>query len=137
MLQRHSPESAGGIDRAAEDFHALGERAAKRGIRVGFRGARLGAATSTYLAATRSPLAGRDMLSVGLVLDTFHILSRKTDLNALTPAPQHRIFPGPTGRRAAFWKWIFWSWSRHFLQFSWARRFSRPRVHDGFTADRL
>ncbi len=31
-----SPESLGGVDRAAADFHALGERAAKRGLRVGF-----------------------------------------------------------------------------------------------------
>ena len=31
-----SPESVGGIDRSAADFHELGERAAKRGLRVGF-----------------------------------------------------------------------------------------------------
>jgi 4-hydroxyphenylpyruvate dioxygenase len=31
-----SPVSLGGIDRAAADFHELGERAAKRGLRVGY-----------------------------------------------------------------------------------------------------
>src|ERR1700757_3087941 len=31
-----SPDSLGGIDRAAADFHELGERAAKRGFRVAF-----------------------------------------------------------------------------------------------------
>jgi 4-hydroxyphenylpyruvate dioxygenase len=31
-----SPDSLGGIDRAAADFRELGERAAKRGLRVGF-----------------------------------------------------------------------------------------------------
>src|SRR5690606_876481 len=31
-----SPESLGGIDRAAADLHELGERAAKRGLRIGF-----------------------------------------------------------------------------------------------------
>ena len=30
------PKSLGGIDRAAADFHELGERAAKRGFRVAF-----------------------------------------------------------------------------------------------------
>lgn len=30
------PQSLGGIDRAAADFHELGERAAKRNLRVGF-----------------------------------------------------------------------------------------------------
>ena len=37
-----SPASLGGIDRAAADFRALGERAAARGLRVGYRGAGLG-----------------------------------------------------------------------------------------------
>jgi 4-hydroxyphenylpyruvate dioxygenase len=31
-----SPDAVGGIDRAAADFHELGERAAKHGLRVGF-----------------------------------------------------------------------------------------------------
>src|SRR6185437_846225 len=31
-----SPDSVGGIDRTAADFRELGERAAKRGLRVGF-----------------------------------------------------------------------------------------------------
>jgi hypothetical protein len=31
-----SPDSLGGIDRAAADLHELGERAVKRGLRVGF-----------------------------------------------------------------------------------------------------
>src|SRR5437763_3867777 len=31
-----SPEASGGIDRAAADFRELGERAAKRGLKVGF-----------------------------------------------------------------------------------------------------
>ena len=31
-----SPAALGGIDRAAEDFNALGERAAKRGMRIGY-----------------------------------------------------------------------------------------------------
>jgi 4-hydroxyphenylpyruvate dioxygenase len=31
-----SPEAIGGIDRAAADFHELGERAAKRGLRIAF-----------------------------------------------------------------------------------------------------
>ena len=41
-----SPLSLGGVDRAAADFHALGERAAKRGMRVGFEALR-GAVIST------------------------------------------------------------------------------------------
>ena len=38
------PEARGGVDRAAADLRALGERAAERGLRVGYEGARLGPA---------------------------------------------------------------------------------------------
>ena len=37
-----SPASLGGIDRAADDFRELGDLAARRGLRVGYRGAGLG-----------------------------------------------------------------------------------------------
>ncbi|MFW8646049.1 sugar phosphate isomerase/epimerase family protein [Rhizobium beringeri] len=37
-----SPAAIGGIDRAAADFHELGERAARRGLEGGLRGACLG-----------------------------------------------------------------------------------------------
>ncbi len=43
-----SPDSLGGIDRAAADFHELGERAAKRGIRVGFEALAWGRHISDY-----------------------------------------------------------------------------------------
>ena len=42
-----APDSLGGIDRAAADFHELGERAAKRGIRVGFEALAWGSTSAT------------------------------------------------------------------------------------------
>ena len=44
-----SPDALGGVDRAAADFRELGERAAKRGLRVGYE-ASPGAATSATTA---------------------------------------------------------------------------------------
>jgi 4-hydroxyphenylpyruvate dioxygenase len=42
-----SPDSIGGVDRAAADFHELGERAAQRGLRVGFEALAWGRHVST------------------------------------------------------------------------------------------
>src|SRR5450432_2041791 len=86
-----SPESAGGIDRAAEDFHALGERAAKRGMRVGFEALAWGRHINDYRDAWEV-VRRVDHASVGLVLDSFHILARATDLKAMAAVPRDRIF---------------------------------------------
>lgn len=110
-----SPESAGGIDRAAEDFHALGERAAKRGMRVGFEALAWGRHISDYRDAWEVVRrAGHP--SVGLVLDSFHILSRKTDLKALAAVPRDRIFLVQLAD-APVLEMDFLSWSRHFRNF--------------------
>src|SRR5919197_879449 len=75
-----SPESLGGIDRAAADFRALGERAGKRGIRIGFEALAWGRHINDYRDAWEV-VRRADHPSVGLVLDTFHTLVRNTDLN--------------------------------------------------------
>lgn len=86
-----SPQSLGGVDRAAADFHALGERAARRGMRVGFEALAWGRHISDYRDAWEVVRrAGHP--AIGLVLDTFHILARKTDLTPLGAIPQERIF---------------------------------------------
>jgi 4-hydroxyphenylpyruvate dioxygenase len=110
-----SPESAGGIDRAAEDFHALGERAARRGMRVGFEALAWGRHINDYRDAWEVVRrAGHP--SVGLVLDSFHILSRKTDLKAMTAVPRDRIFLVQLAD-APVLEMDFLSWSRHFRNF--------------------
>src|SRR3954451_13138612 len=43
-----SPEAIGGIDRAAADFHELGERAHRRGLRVGFEALAWGRHVNDY-----------------------------------------------------------------------------------------
>ena len=110
-----SPESAGGIDRAAEDFHALGERAANRGMRVGFEALAWARHINDYRDAWEVVRrAGHP--SVGLVLDSFHILSRKTDLKAITAVPRDRIFLVQLAD-APLLEMDFLSWSRHFRNF--------------------
>jgi 4-hydroxyphenylpyruvate dioxygenase len=110
-----SPESAGGIDRAAEDFFALGERAAQRGMRVGFEALAWGRHINDYRDAWEVVRrAGHP--AVGLVLDSFHILSRKIDLRAMTAVPRDRIFLVQLAD-APMLEMDFLSWSRHFRNF--------------------
>ncbi len=110
-----SPESSGGIDRAAEDFFALGERAAQRGMRVGFEALAWGRHINDYRDAWEVVRrAGHP--SVGLVLDSFHILSRKIDLRAMTAVPRDRIFLVQLAD-APMLELDYLSWSRHFRNF--------------------
>ncbi len=110
-----SPESIGGIDRAAEDFSALGERAAQRGMRVGFEALAWGRHINDYRDAWEV-VRRADHPSVGLVLDSFHILSRRIDLRAMTAVPRDRIFLVQLAD-APLLEMDYLSWSRHFRNF--------------------
>jgi 4-hydroxyphenylpyruvate dioxygenase len=110
-----SPESLGGIDRAAADFRALGERAANRGLRVGFEALAWGRHINDYRDAWEV-VRRADHPAIGLVLDTFHTCARKTDLKPLYPIPSDRIFLV----QLADAPWLdmdVLSWSRHFRCF--------------------
>ena len=107
-----SPESLGGIDRAAADLNALGARAARRGLRIGFEALAWGRHIADYRDAWEA-VRRADHPAVGLVLDTFHILARKTDLNAIRAIPRDRIFLVQIAD-APLLEMDYLSWSRHF-----------------------
>src|SRR6185369_12785939 len=107
-----SPESLGGIDRAAADLRALGERAAKRGLRIGFEALAWGRHINDYRDAWEA-VRRADHPAVGLVLDTFHILARKTDLAALGAIPRDRTFLVQIAD-APLVQMDYLSWSRHY-----------------------
>ena len=86
-----SPDSLGGIERAAADFHALGERASKRGLRVAFEALAWGRHINDYRDSWEV-VRRADHPAVGLVLDTFHIYARRTDIQSLRSIPGDRIF---------------------------------------------
>lgn len=86
-----SPVALGGIDRAAADLHALGERAARRGLRVGFEALAWGRHINDHRDAWEV-VRRADHASVGLILDSFHTLSRKIDLNSIRAIPGDKIF---------------------------------------------
>jgi 4-hydroxyphenylpyruvate dioxygenase len=110
-----APDSLGGIDRAAADFRELGERAARRRIRVGFEALAWGRHISDYRDSWEV-VRRADHPGIGLTLDSFHILSRKTDLTAIRSIPGDKIVLV----QLADAPWLdmdVMSWSRHFRCF--------------------
>lgn len=86
-----SPVSLGGIDRAADDFRALGERAAKRGLRVGYEALAWGRHISDHRDAWEI-VRRADHPNIGLILDSFHTLARKIDVASIRAIPKDKIF---------------------------------------------
>lgn len=110
-----SPESLGGIDRAATDLRELGERAAKRGMRVAFEALAWGRHINDYRDAWEA-VRRADHPAVGLVLDSFHTLARKTDLAAIRTVPRDRIFLVQLAD-APLLDMDYLNWSRHYRNF--------------------
>lgn len=110
-----SPDSLGGVERAAADFHALGERAAARGLRVGFEALAWGRHVNDYRHAWEV-VRRADHPCVGLVLDSFHALARKSDLGPMRAIPKDRIFLVQLAD-APLLELDYLSWSRHYRCF--------------------
>ena len=110
-----SPDSLPGIDRAAADFHELGERAAARGLRVAFEALAWGRHVNDYRDSWE--VARRaDHSAVGLVLDSFHVLARASELAPLRDIPKERIFLVQMADAPKL-DMDYLSWSRHYRCF--------------------
>lgn len=81
----------GGIDRAAVDFRELGERAAKRGLRIGYEALAWGRHIHDHRDAWEI-VRRADHPQVGLILDSFHTLGRKIDPESIRRIPGDKIF---------------------------------------------
>lgn len=86
-----SPAALGGVDRAAADFNALGELAAAAGVRVGFEALAWGRHVFDHRDAWEV-VRRADHENIGLILDSFHTLSRKIDPDSIRSIPGDRIF---------------------------------------------
>ena len=110
-----SPDSLGGIERAAADFHELGERAAKRGMRVAFEALSWGRHIHDYRDSWEV-VRRANHPAVGLVLDSFHVLARGTDLSAIQSIPSEKIFLVQMADAPKL-DMDYLSWSRHYRCF--------------------
>lgn len=104
--------SLGGVDRAAADFHELGERAAKHGLRVGYEALAWGRHISDHRDAWEV-VRRADHKNVGIILDSFHTLSRKIDPNSIRSIPGDKIFIVQLADAPLFDMDLLY-WSRHF-----------------------
>ncbi len=110
-----SPHALGGIQRAADDFHELGERAKARQMRVAYEAL----AWARYVHDYRDSweiVRRANHPNVGLCLDTFHIFSRNTDLQAMLNIPGDRIFLVQVADAPRL-SMDHLSWSRHYRCF--------------------
>jgi len=127
-----APDSLAGVDRAAADFHELGERAQKRGIKVGYEALAWGRHVSDYRDSWEV-VRRADHPAIGLTLDSFHIFSRKTDLKAIRSIPGDRIVLV----QLADAPWLdmdVMNWSRHFRCFPGQGDFPLTEFMDAVSA---
>ena len=110
-----SPASLGGIDRAAADFRVLGERAAVRGLRVGFEALAWGRHVNDYRDAWEI-VRRADHTSIGIILDSFHALAPAFPTNAIQSIPADKIFLVQLADAPKLGLDVL-SWSRHFRCF--------------------
>ncbi|SDT97549.1 bifunctional sugar phosphate isomerase/epimerase/4-hydroxyphenylpyruvate dioxygenase family protein [Stappia sp. ES.058] len=106
------PEALGGIDRAAADFAELGERAAARGLRVGYEALAWGRHVNDHRDAWEI-VRRADHPNLGLVLDSFHTLARGIDPETIRRIPGDRIFFVQLADAPAIDMDLLY-WSRHF-----------------------
>lgn len=110
-----SPQALGGIDRAAADLAELGELAGKHGVRVGYEALAWGRHVNDYRDAweiVRRANHGR----IGLILDSFHTLARRSPLEPIAAIPGDRIFLVQLADAPKLDMDVL-SWSRHFRNF--------------------
>jgi 4-hydroxyphenylpyruvate dioxygenase len=110
-----SPLAQGGIDRAADDFSELGERAAKRGLRVGFEALAWGRYVNDYRDAWEI-VRRADHPAIGLILDSFHTLAPGFPVGPIAAIPADRIFLVQLADAPQLDLDVL-SWSRHFRCF--------------------
>lgn len=106
------PQALGGIDRAADDFAELGERAAKRGLRVGFEALAWGRHVNDHRDAWEV-VRRADHPNVGLIVDSFHTLGRGIDPDTIRRIPGDKIFFVQLADAPAIDMDLLY-WSRHF-----------------------
>ncbi|MGQ7248754.1 bifunctional sugar phosphate isomerase/epimerase/4-hydroxyphenylpyruvate dioxygenase family protein [Halomonas sp. V046] len=110
-----SPQTLDDRDRVVADLRELADRAAARGLRIGFEALAWGRHISDYRDAW-DVVKRADHPALGVVLDSFHILSRGHDPAAIADIPRDKIFFVQVAD-APLLDMDVLQWSRHFRCF--------------------
>ncbi len=106
------PASLGGIDRAAADLFELGERAATRGLKVGYEALAWGRHVNDHRDAWEI-VRRSDHSNIGLIVDSFHTLGRGLSPETIRTVPGDKIFFVQVADAPAIDMDLLY-WSRHF-----------------------
>jgi 4-hydroxyphenylpyruvate dioxygenase len=109
------PDTIDDDELAADDLRALGERAARRGLRVGYEALAWGRHVDTYGHAWKI-VQKADHPALGLVVDSFHTLAKEDDDSGIAKIPGDRIFFAQFADAPPM-RLDLLSWSRHFRLF--------------------
>jgi 4-hydroxyphenylpyruvate dioxygenase len=90
MCSNVTPEAIADPDLSAEQLHALGDLAQERGIVIAFEALAWGTHVNR-LSHAWDIVRRADHPSVGLAVDTFHLLAKGDDASALNEIPANRI----------------------------------------------
>ncbi|MCI0754471.1 bifunctional sugar phosphate isomerase/epimerase/4-hydroxyphenylpyruvate dioxygenase family protein [Teichococcus vastitatis] len=101
--------------RAAADLREMAERAAQRGLRVGFEALAWGRHTRRWHQAW-DIVTRADHPALGLIVDSFHTLALKDDPSGLAALPGERIFFVQLAD-APLYDMDVLQWSRHYRNF--------------------
>jgi 4-hydroxyphenylpyruvate dioxygenase len=107
-----SPVSLGDRSRIIDDFAELGERAAKRGLRVGYEALAWGRHVFDHRDAW-AIVRDTNHPAIGIILDTFHSLARRVPIESLPDIDVNKIFMVQLADAPALDMDVL-SWSRHF-----------------------
>ena len=107
-----SPLALGDRNRTIDDFSELGERAAKRGLRVGYEALAWGRHVFDHRDAW-AIVRDTNHPAIGIILDTFHSLARRVPIESLPDIDVNKIFMVQLADAPALDMDVL-SWSRHF-----------------------
>ena len=108
-------EAMGDTARIVDDFRLLGERAARRGLRVGYEALAWGRHVNDHRQAW-DIVRTVDHPAIGLVLDSFHSLARKIPVASIESIAADKIFLMQIAD-APLMPMDYLYWSRHFRCF--------------------
>jgi 4-hydroxyphenylpyruvate dioxygenase len=110
-----SPAASGDRGQIVADFHELGERAARRGLRIGYEALAWGRHVNDHRDAWDIVRAAGHP-SVGLILDSFHSLARNVPTLSISGIDPDRIFLVQLADAPRLDMDLL-QWSRHFRNF--------------------
>lgn len=85
------PDASGDVDLVAEQLYQLAERAAQRGIRIGFEALAWGSKINRFAQAWAA-VERANHPHLGIILDSFHTLSLRDDPLPIAQLPGDKIF---------------------------------------------